>query len=45
MHGDIDAAVEFLVAEQGSEDVLVEKKIVTFPAGNSHGNVFFLVFF
>lgn len=37
VHGDIDAAMEFLIAEQGSEDLLVENKIVTFPAANSHG--------
>ncbi|XP_074377737.1 OVARIAN TUMOR DOMAIN-containing deubiquitinating enzyme 7 isoform X3 [Apium graveolens] len=37
VNGDIDAAIEFLIAEQGSEDILVENKIVSFPAVNSHG--------
>lgn len=45
MHGDVDAAIEFLIAEEDSEDILAENKIVTFPAVDSHGNVFFLALF
>lgn len=44
MEGNIDAAIEFLVAEQGLDDPFLENKIISLSAVESHGNVFLILF-
>ncbi|XP_024977814.1 OTU domain-containing protein 3 isoform X2 [Cynara cardunculus var. scolymus] len=34
--GDVDAAIEFIIADQGTEEYLVENDRVTFPVDTSH---------
>ncbi|XP_059623909.1 OVARIAN TUMOR DOMAIN-containing deubiquitinating enzyme 7 [Cornus florida] len=36
--GDVDAAIEFLIAEQGTEEYLVESDNLPCPADSSHGD-------
>ncbi|KVI04489.1 hypothetical protein Ccrd_017193 [Cynara cardunculus var. scolymus] len=36
--GDVDAAIEFIIVDQGTEEYLVENDRVTFPVDTSHGN-------
>lgn len=36
--GDVDAAIEFIIADQGTEEYLVENDRVTFSVDTSHGN-------
>lgn len=38
MNGNVDAAIEFIIADQGSEEYLVENDRVTFSMDNSNGN-------
>lgn len=36
--GDVDAAIEFIIADQGTEEYLVDNDRVTFSVDTSHGN-------
>lgn len=38
VEGDVDAAIEFIIADQGTEECLVENDRVAFSVDSSHGN-------